>query len=83
MFLVGGTGLGAKRDTVSKTVSLFQAFCWERLSRCICFSHSALDKRLEMVLSEKDQVSWARSCKVSPEMRYTVQSDMGSAPRDR
>lgn len=53
MFLVGGTGLGAKRDTVSKTVSLFQAFCWERLSRCICFSHSALDKRLEMVLSKK------------------------------
>lgn len=33
MFLVGGTVSGAKRDTVSKTVSLFQAFCWERLSR--------------------------------------------------
>lgn len=29
MFLVGGTVSGAKRDTVSKTVSLFQAFCWE------------------------------------------------------
>ena len=33
MFLVGGTVSGAKRDTVSKTVSLFQAFCWECLSR--------------------------------------------------
>lgn len=81
MFLVGAQFWAQKETPFQKRCLFFRRFVG---NACLAVFVFLIQHWINgLILSEKNQVSWARFCKVFPEMRYTVQSDIGSAPRDK